>query len=382
MRGARIVLVDDTGVRARMSAAWLRQMGHREVFVAERIGSETGVAGACPTSLEVPTISAETLAHDARPALQSSTSHAASISVRAISARSGACAAGSRRLGKLASARRIVLTSPDGVMARFARGEGHDQGGGPVLDGGTAAWRAAGQPVVADRTNPPDDACIDFYLRAYDRNSGVEEAMNAYLTWEIDLVNEIERDGTVVFGLPGETHADLIWRAVCWALDLVLPPRCAVCDNPVDAHGQLCAVCFGRTQFISVPFCPRCGVPFAATGQGGTEGLCPGCRTHPPLFREARAALRYDEQARRLILPLKHSDRIELASVLAPMMVRAGAGLLRRADLLVPVPLHRRRLLHRKYNQAALLALAIGKLAGRPVLPDALIREPPDHPIG
>jgi ComF family protein len=163
-------------------------------------------------------------------------------------------------------------------------------------------------------------------------------------------------------------------RAVRRVLDLVLPPRCAGCDNPVDTHAQLCAVCFGCTQFISVPFCQRCGVPFASAEQGGADGLCPGCRTQPQLFREARAALRYDDQARRLILPLKHSDRIELASVLAPMMVRAGAGLLQRADLLVPVPLHRRRLSHRKYNQAAILALAIGKLARRPALPDALIR--------
>ncbi len=84
--------------------------------------------------------------------------------------------------------------------------------------------------------------------------------------------------------------------------------------------------------------------------------------------------MRYDEQARRLILPLKHADRVELAAILAPMMVRAGAVLLEKADLLVPVPLHRRRLFHRKYNQAAILALAIGRLAKLPVQPDALIR--------
>ena len=72
-----------------------------------------------------------------------------------------------------------------------------------VLDGGTAAWRAAGHPVVANRADPPDEACIDFYLRAYDRNSGVEAAMNAYLTWEIDLVNEIQKDGTIAFGVAG-----------------------------------------------------------------------------------------------------------------------------------------------------------------------------------
>ena len=50
-----------------------------------------------------------------------------------------------------------------------------------MLEGGTEAWHAFGRPLVKDRTTPPDEACIDFYLRPYDRNSGVEEAMNAYL---------------------------------------------------------------------------------------------------------------------------------------------------------------------------------------------------------
>ena len=76
-----------------------------------------------------------------------------------------------------------------------------------ALEGGTDYWQAQGRPLVKDRTSPPDDACVDCYLRPYDRNAGIEEAMNAYLSWEIDLVHEIERDGTVAFGLPGETHA-------------------------------------------------------------------------------------------------------------------------------------------------------------------------------
>jgi len=108
--------------------------------------------------------------------------------------------------------------------------------------------------------------------------------------------------------------------------------------------------------------------------RGEPEGLCPTCRIHPPAFGEARAALRYDDQARRLILPLKHGDRVELAAVLAPMMARAGAALLQRADVLVPVPLHRQRLFERKYNQAAVLAFAVGRLSHRAVAPDALIR--------
>jgi ComF family protein len=165
-----------------------------------------------------------------------------------------------------------------------------------------------------------------------------------------------------------------IRHAVRRTLDLLLPPRCAACDNPVQTQGQLCGTCFGTTQFITPPFCARCGVPFASTDQGGPDELCPGCQAHPPVFRQARAALRYDDQARRLILPLKHGDRVELAAILAPMMARAGATLLQRADLLVPVPLHRGRLFERKYNQAAVLAFAVGRLAHRPVLPDALSR--------
>ena len=165
------------------------------------------------------------------------------------------------------------------------------------------------------------------------------------------------------------------------ALDLLLPPRCAACDNPVSVQGQLCAACFGGTNFISAPFCSRCGVPFASIEQGGVDALCPGCREQLPVFRQARGALRYDQQGRRLILPLKHGDRVELAQILAPMMVRAGSALLEQADVLIPVPLHRRRLFQRKYNQAAVLAFAVGRISGRPVLPDALERTRRTDPL-
>ncbi len=204
VRGARIVVVDDTGVRARMSAAWLRQMGHHDVFVADNaLGSETG-SGLPDMAPPAPAISVAELAK--REPGTAIIDLARSIDFRAGHIQHAIWAVRGR-LGpvvtKLASARRIVLTSPDGALARFAHAEvaGLTKAQVVVLDGGTAAWRAAGHPVVADRTDPPDDACIDFYLRAYDRNSGVEEAMNAYLTWEIDLVNEIRRDGTIAFGV-------------------------------------------------------------------------------------------------------------------------------------------------------------------------------------
>jgi ComF family protein len=158
------------------------------------------------------------------------------------------------------------------------------------------------------------------------------------------------------------------------ALDVLLPPQCLTCECPVVLQGQFCAECFGRAAFITEPCCAHCGVPFAYALEGGVERLCPGCRLHPPPWSQARAALRYDEHAKRILLPFKHADRPELAAALAPMMARAGAALLRRAELLVPVPLHRRRLFTRRYNQAALLARTLARLSGVPAAPDLLIR--------
>lgn len=146
--------------------------------------------------------------------------------------------------------------------------------------------------------------------------------------------------------------------------------------------GQFCAACFRATVFITAPYCARCGVPFGNAGQGGLHQLCPVCEADPPRFGQARAALRYDRQGRRLILPFKHADRPELAAILAPMMARAGAALLARAELLVPVPLHRLRLFRRRYNQAALLAQVLSRLSRVPASVDALQRRRATDSLG
>ncbi|HYZ64047.1 MAG TPA: ComF family protein [Acetobacteraceae bacterium] len=165
------------------------------------------------------------------------------------------------------------------------------------------------------------------------------------------------------------------------ALDLLLPAHCLTCDQPVDAPGQFCPACFGKTHLITAPCCVRCGVPFEAADQGGVSGECIECRTDPPPWGMARAALRYDDQARRILLPFKYGDRVETARALAPLMARAGAALLREADWLVPVPLHRRRLISRRYNQAALLARALARIAGRKALLDGLQRVRSTRPL-
>ncbi|MBV8095552.1 MAG: ComF family protein [Acetobacteraceae bacterium] len=163
---------------------------------------------------------------------------------------------------------------------------------------------------------------------------------------------------------------------------MILPHSCVACDAPANEPGQFCPSCFLGVSFITPPFCNNCGVPFASRHHGGPDGVCLVCRTAPPSYRRARAAWRYDHQSRRLILQLKHGDRTELARALAPHMARAGSELLRDADVLAPVPLHRKRLFRRRYNQAALLARAVGRIAGRKVIPDALIRTRPTASLG
>jgi ComF family protein len=162
-------------------------------------------------------------------------------------------------------------------------------------------------------------------------------------------------------------------------LDAVLPPHCLTCEAEVGEQGSLCADCFGGLAFLAEPLCARCGVPLPEAAPGA---LCPGCGERPPAYAAARAPLRYDAGAQRLLLPFKYADRTEYAGFLARHMARAGAPLLARADLVAPVPLHWRRQLARRYNQAGLLAARLARQARKPYAPRLLRRIRRTAPLG
>lgn len=149
------------------------------------------------------------------------------------------------------------------------------------------------------------------------------------------------------------------------ALDFVYPPTCLACRSAVAEPGALCPRCWREMRFIERPFCERLGTPFEQDLGPGL--ISPQAMADPPAYGRARAAARFEDgPVRRLVHRLKYSDRVELARPIGRWMARAGADILAEADVLAPIPLHPLRLFARRFNQAALLAAAIGKAAGKP----------------
>lgn len=169
-----------------------------------------------------------------------------------------------------------------------------------------------------------------------------------------------------------QDRAGQIVRLATGLVDALLPPLCLACRAPVDRQGSLCADCWKQVDFLGPPHCACCGLPFSFEMPEGS--LCAACVASPPPWRRMRAATRYSDISRRLILGYKHGDQLHMTPALAGWLDRAGADLLDEADLIVPVPLHRWRLLGRRYNQAALLALALGQRRGVTVAADVLVR--------
>ena len=202
---ARVVLVDDNGVRATMTASWLKQMGWNDVSVlvadasagdweiGPRMPRVLGLAGAAVRSIEPAALQARLAAGDAAVIdLETSRRYAQGHIPGAWFALRSRLA---EDLGKLPKPRTFVLTSPDGALARLAAAElaGSANTEFMVLAGGTEAWTAAGLPLetgAAHMASPPEDVV----LSARERGQGREEAMREYLAWEIDLVNQMATD--------------------------------------------------------------------------------------------------------------------------------------------------------------------------------------------
>ena len=134
--------------------------------------------------------------------------------------------------------------------------------------------------------------------------------------------------------------------------------------------GGIGAASWSRIHFLDGPVCDGCGTPF----EYDPGARCAACLAKPRAFDAARAACLYDDVSRDPILKLKHADRLDLAPLFARWLSRAARPLIESADAIAPVPLHPRRLLSRRYNQAAEIARPLARLSSKLYLPDALVR--------
>ncbi|HEY0296298.1 MAG TPA: rhodanese-like domain-containing protein, partial [Bordetella sp.] len=210
VRGARIVLADDDGVRASMSASWLAQMGWEVYAVDPAPDKAAHVPGAWKRAVPEPpaaeTVSVATLAEwlesgDSTQVLDFAPG------VRYIKAHiPGAWFALRAQLKQALRAaprpRRYVFTCGSSLLAYFAAREARALTDVPVyvLDGGNAAWITAGHAVESGETRLASPR-IDRYRRPYEGTDAPRQAMQAYLDWEFGLVEQLGRDGTHKFNV-------------------------------------------------------------------------------------------------------------------------------------------------------------------------------------
>ncbi len=209
---ARVVLVDDNGVRATMTASWLKQMGFNDVAVLVDDGSggdwtsgphvprvlgldpAAGGAGIAPAALREGLAAGRMAVVDLDTSRTYAQGHipGAWFAIRSRLAQD---------LAKLPNAEAIVLASPDGALARLAAADLASAtakgatAAAPilVLEGGTEAWAKAGLPIETGASHMASEP-VDVVLSARERGVGREEAMREYLAWEIDLVNQMAKD--------------------------------------------------------------------------------------------------------------------------------------------------------------------------------------------
>jgi ComF family protein len=146
------------------------------------------------------------------------------------------------------------------------------------------------------------------------------------------------------------------WRGAVRAL---LPGECLLCREPSPDDALVCDGCRRRWTLLSPPWCERCGQP------GLVDVACRLCTDWPDLFGSARSAVWLDETSRRAVHALKYGGWPRAAEPMARAMTELQP--LRDADLLVPVPLGRRRMRRRGYNQADCLARAVAARTGHAV---------------
>ena len=153
---------------------------------------------------------------------------------------------------------------------------------------------------------------------------------------------------------------------------LIFPKSCLIC-NQIITDGYFCTSDFNKLQFLSKPACKICYHPFEF--KIDDDMLCPNCLAKTPSYFQSLSIFKYNQASKNLITKLKYSDKTYMAEHFAKLMHNNSQEILKNdIDLIVPVPLHKKRLRKRKYNQSALIVNHLSKLTNITAIYDLLIR--------
>lgn len=156
-------------------------------------------------------------------------------------------------------------------------------------------------------------------------------------------------------------------------INLIFPPKCILCGKVVEEYDTLCHDCWKDIEFIQKPFCSKCSSPLQM--EISEDDLCANCLKNPPLYIKSRSAMVYSDETAKIIFKFKFYDKPHIKKFMAKTMVKASQDIIKNVDILIPIPLHKKRLIFRRYNQALILANEIGKLTNKNVVYNFLVKK-------
>ena len=176
-----------------------------------------------------------------------------------------------------------------------------------------------------------------------------------------------------IWTVPDRTHEILnSWRS--GFISLFFPEKCPFCRTLVTSSGEektgLCRDCVEAVEWITTPYCSRCGKPFP---KGATAHLCSDCLQEKHAFDQGRAAVFYEGLMAEAIQRFKYRGDIKLTAPLSRLWEKMDLEDL-SFEAIIPVPLHPARLRKRGFNQALLLGKILGRTTNKRVIPRALRR--------
>ena len=156
-------------------------------------------------------------------------------------------------------------------------------------------------------------------------------------------------------------------------ISYILPTRCIVCLHLTSENVGICSDCFIKLNFISAPYCQKCGTPFEF--QIENKVVCGRCITHSPPYLLARSLLKFDNESKKVIHNFKYNDATANADIFAKLILARYGQDFSDINLIAPVPMNRFKRIFRRYNPAHILAQSLAKRMSVKMIPDLLIKQ-------